>query len=194
MTQPQRSPSAPHVRKPSWVVGGIFALIVVSGAINTSCGGPVGTISNTPAVPETQAAAAAQPVDTTQRIPFGMTFTYDDGVGIGIGEPSGFTPSATAFLPAGTSRAVALRVVVANGSAKPLNLNTVSIQASAGDQAVGRVFDATKGVLAVTQTLPPGTRQVFTVVFGVPVGPADFRVQAQPSMVGYQPVFFTGRI
>jgi len=193
MTQPhhQPPPTRPPARKWPWVVGGIIALLVVIGAIN-SHSGPAGTISSAPApgIP----AAVDQQVDASQHIPFGMMFTYADGVGIGISDPTAYMPSASASVPAGTNRAVALNVTVSNRSAKPLNLIGVNIQASAGDQAVGHVFDFAKGINLATQTLPPGTRQTFTVVFGVPAGSADFRVQAQPGMFGYQPVFFTGRI
>jgi hypothetical protein len=72
----------------------------------------------------------------------------------------------------------------------------VSIQATAGEQAVKQVFDSAKGLDGTpSQTLPPGQRQTFTVAFGLPsAGPTDFRVQINPSMFGYQPVFYTGHV
>jgi hypothetical protein len=191
MTQQQHHPPPSRpARKWPWVFGGFIVLLI---AISAGNSGPAGSVSSAPASSGTQATTVDQ-VDATQHIPFGMVFTYTDGVGIGVGTPTAYTPSASAAVPAGTARAVALKVTVVNGSAKPLNMVGVTIQASAGDQSVGQVFDFAKGINMPTQTLPPGTRQTYTVVFGVPAGAAEFRVQANPALFGYQPVFFTGGI
>lgn len=191
--QRQQPPPSRPARKWPWIFGGFVAFLIALSDINNGHSGPAGPMSSAPTSPGTQAATVDQ-VDATQHIPFGMMFTYTDGVGIGVGTPTAYTPSASAAVPAGTARAVALKVTVVNGSAKPLNLVGVTIQASAGDQAVGQVFDFAKGINMPTQTLPPGTRQTYTAVFGVPAGAAEFRVQADPAILGYQPVFFTGRI
>jgi hypothetical protein len=86
-----------------------------------------------------------------------------------------------------------MRVIVVNGTAKPLNLAGVSVQASAGDQAVQEIIDVEKGIGIQSQTLPPGARQVFTIAFGVPAGHSDFRAQVEPGFFD-QPAFFVGEI
>jgi hypothetical protein len=177
-------------RKLGWTLA-TLALITACAAPTTSAASNDSYSTTWPAAP---AAGDTAPVNTVQQVLFGTTFDYPTGVKVAIGEPQPFVPSPSATRPAGAARAVALKATVTNGSAGPLNLGQVSIQAAAGDEAVQRVFDAAKGVLAATQTLPPGAKQAFTVVFGVPAGGSDFRVQVQPGPVGYQPVFFTGKI
>jgi hypothetical protein len=132
--------------------------------------------------------------DTVQQLTFGQSFTYQDGTTINITLPSRYQPSSTSSTTA--PRSVSMKVTITNGTAKPLNLVLVSIQATAGEQAVEQVFDSAKGLDGTpSQTLPPGQRQTFTVAFGLPyAGPTDFRVQINPSMFGYQPVFYTGHV
>lgn len=88
-----------------------------------------------------------------------------------------------------------MKVTVVNGTAKPLDLIGVSVQATAGDQVAEQVFDSSKGIGgSPSQTLPPGQRQTFTVAFRLPsADPADLRVQANRSLFGYQPVFYMGQ-
>lgn len=199
--QPQQQPprpSPPPRRKWPWLVGGIFVILVIIGIANSGNSGPTGTITGPTSSKQSSAdqpAPAAQPGDASQHIPFGQTFTYQDGTAVGIGAPVSFQPSSSAFLPAGTVRAVAMKVTITNGSAKPLDLGMVRVQASVGDQAVDEVIDTAKGVEGLqSQTLPPGTRQTFTVAFGIPAGHGDFRVQVEPNLFDYQPVFFTGKV
>jgi hypothetical protein len=88
-----------------------------------------------------------------------------------------------------------MKVTVANGSGKPLDLVAVGIQAAANDQAVEQVVDSAKGITGIaTQTLSPGLRQTYTVVFGALAGHSDFGVQVEPGWFSYDPVFFTGKI
>ncbi|MDQ3763041.1 MAG: hypothetical protein M3460_15755 [Actinomycetota bacterium] len=55
-----------------------------------------------------------------------------------------------------------LMVTVTNGTAKPLDLIAVSIQATAGEQEAGQVYDSAKDITGVSsQTLAPGKRQTF---------------------------------
>lgn len=180
------------------MVGSILLLVVIIGIVNSANSGPAGTITGPTSSQQSSAdqpASAAQPRDASQHIPFGQTFTYPDGTAVGIGTPFSYQPSANAFLPAGAVRAVAMKVTITNGTAKPLDLVTVRIQASVNDQAVEQVIDIEKGIEGLqSQTLPPGTRQTFTVVFGIPAGHGDFRVQVEPDLFGYQPVFFTGKV
>ena len=134
------------------------------------------------------------PSDTVQLLTFGQSFTYQDGTMITVAPPTRYQPSSTASTTA--PRSVAMQVTITNGAAKPLNLVLVSMQATAGEQAVEQVFDSAKGLDGTpSQTLPPGQRQTFTVAFGLPsAAPTDLRVQINPSMFGYQPVFYTGHV
>lgn len=134
--------------------------------------------------------------DVLQQLTFGQSFTYEDGTVVAVDPPVPYEASSTAFIAGGAARSVALKVTVTNGAAKPLELVGVSIQATAGEQAVEQVFDSAKSMHGPpSQTLPPGQRQTFTVAFGLPSGErTDFRVQINPSMFGYQPVFYTGQV
>jgi hypothetical protein len=134
------------------------------------------------------------PTEAVNQVAFGQSFTYEDGAIIAVAAPVPYQPSSTSAIGAGSARAVAMSVTVTNGTAKPLSLAGVSLQAAAGDQAAEQIFDSAKGVGMSSQTLPPGKRQTFTVAFGVPSGPTEFRVQATPSWFGYQPVFFVGQV
>jgi hypothetical protein len=66
----------------------------------------------------------------------------------------------------------------------------VRIQASIDDQPSIRASTSEKGIEGLqSQTLPPGTRQTFTVAFGTPAGHGDFRMQVEPVMSDYEPVW-----
>jgi hypothetical protein len=133
--------------------------------------------------------------DAAQHIPFGQSFTYEDGTVVTIAAPTSYQPSSTALVGSGAARAVAMKVTVTNGTVKPLSLALVSIQATAGEQAVEQVFDSAQGIGGTpSQTLPSGKRQTFTVVFGLPPGPTELRVEVHPGLFNYQPVFFTGQM
>jgi hypothetical protein len=113
-----------------------------------------------------------------------------------IDSPTRYQPSSSAFIAGGaTARSVAVKVTVVNGTAKPLDLIGVSVQATAGDQVAQQVFDSAKGIGgSPPQTLPPGQRQTFSVAFGLPsASTTDLRVQVNPSPYGYQPVFYMGQ-
>jgi hypothetical protein len=132
--------------------------------------------------------------DAAQHIPFGQSFTYEDGTVVTIAAPTSYQPSSTALVGSGAARAVAMNVTVTNGTVKPLNLALMSIQATAGEQAVEQVYDTAKSIGGTpSQTLPPGKRQTFTVVFGLPSEPTELRVEVHPGLFSYQPAFFTGQ-
>jgi hypothetical protein len=50
---------------------------------------------------------------------------------------------------------VAIKVTVTNGTAKPLDLTGVSIQATAGEQALEQVFNRAKGPWRATPDATP---------------------------------------
>ena len=149
-------------------------------------GGAAVTGSNRPGI--------SAPTEAVNQVAFGQSFTYEDGTIITIAAPLPYQPSSSAAIGAGSARAVAMRVTVTNGTAKPLSLAGLSLQAAAGDQAAAQIFDLAKGVGMPSQTLPPDKRQTFTVAFGLPAGSTEFRVQASPGWFGYQPVFFVGQV
>jgi hypothetical protein len=173
---------------------GIWAMTIVFGAVDQlgrdlqGIGGSAGAPA---AVSGSQAGDAAP-----QQLTFGQSFTYDDGMMVTIDSPTRYQPSSSAFIAGGeTARSVAVKVTVVNGTAKPLDLIGVSVQATAGDQVAEQVFDSAKGIGgSPSQTLSPGQRQTFTVAFGLPSAEsADLRVQVNPSLFGYQPVFYMGQ-
>ncbi|MCA1677144.1 MAG: hypothetical protein LC799_34850, partial [Actinobacteria bacterium] len=173
---------------------GIWGMTIVFGAVDQlgrDLQGIGGSAGNPAAVSEPQAGDSAP-----QQLTFGQSFTYDDGMVVTIDSPTRYQPSASAFIAGdATTRSVAVKVTVVNGTSKPLDLIGVSVQATAGDQVAEQVFDSVKGVSgSPPQTLPPGQRQTFTVAFGLPsADPTDLRVQVNPSLFGYQPVFYMGQ-
>lgn len=172
------------------VAFGIWGMTIAFGAVDKlgkGLSGHGGAITG-PQRPGLPAAA-----ETVNQTSFGQSFTYEDGTTITVTVPAPYQPSSSAAIGAGSARTVAMKVTVTNGTAKPLNLAGVNIQAAAGDQAAERVFDTAKGVGFAGQTLPPGKRQTFTVAFGLPDGSSELRVQANPSWFGYEPVFFVGQ-
>ncbi|MGH3785863.1 MAG: hypothetical protein ACRDRG_04780 [Pseudonocardiaceae bacterium] len=171
---------------------GIWGMTIVFGAVDDldkALDGQGGVANGDPGVTTPSAG------ETVNQVAFGQAFTYEDGTVIAIGPPAPYKPSSSAAMSPTADRAVAVEVTVTNGTAKPLDLIAVSLQATAGEREAGQVYDSTKGITGVpSQTLPPGKRQTFTVVFELPAGPTELRVQARPGWFGYQPVFFTGQV
>lgn len=170
---------------------GIWGMTILFGAVDklgkdlSGQGGAAVTGSERP--------GASIPTEAVNQVSFGQSFTYEDGIIITVAAPTSYQPSSSAAVGVSLVRAVAMEVTVANGTAKPLDLSTVNLQAAAGDQAGERVFDAAKSVGFAGQTLPPGKRQTFTVAFGFPSESTELRVQVNPSWYGHQPVFFVGQ-
>lgn len=171
---------------------GIWGMTIVFGAVDKigkSLSGQGGI-----AATGSDRLGRSAPTEAINQAAFGQSLTYEDGTIITVAAPVPYQPSSTAAISAASARAVAMRVTVTNGTAKPLSLAGVSLQAATGDQAAEQIFDSAKGVGMPSQTLPPGTRQTFTVAFGVPSVSTEFRVQAIPGWFGYQPVFFVGQV
>jgi hypothetical protein len=120
-------------------------------------GGQGGTISGQQA-----------PSDTVQQLTFGQSFTYQDGTMITVAPPTLYQPSSTASTTA--PRSVSMKITITNGTAKPMDLVLVSIQATAGEQAVEQVFDSAKGLDGTpSQTLPPRMSRIAWNFGGGPV-------------------------
>lgn len=170
-------------------VGLTVLAIIITAVVMNRVSSDVSAVAPSVAAPD---GSRTHPASNSQQ-PFGQTFHYGDGTTIEVDAPAAYQPSNSAYVPSGSARAVSMRVAIVNGTAKPLNLVEVTIQASAGDQAVQEIIDVEKGIGTQSQTLPPGARQVFTIAFGVPAEHSDFRVQVEPGFLD-QPAFYVGKI
>ena len=148
-----------------------------------------GAASSTAAPP-----AAAADGSADHPLPFGKTWAPAGKMAVTIGVPAAYTPSAEAFSPDHSPRAVVMDVTITNVPGAPVvPAMAISIQATAGTSQVQQIEDVGNKVGSPTANILPGKSLTWKVAFGLPAGQVDFTVQVS-TMFGGQTVYFTGKI
>jgi hypothetical protein len=74
-------------------------------------------------------------------LPFGKSYTWDDGVTVTVGKPQKFKPSAYTVVDK-TKRYLRFAVTVVNKSNKPIDLGLTYISVQSGNKQASEVFDS----------------------------------------------------
>ena len=74
-------------------------------------------------------------------LPFGKSYTWDDGVTVTVGKPQKFKPSAYTVVDK-TKRYLRFSVAVVNKSSKPIDLGLAYISVQSGNKQASEVFDS----------------------------------------------------
>lgn len=171
-------------RRSAVVVAGLVAVAVTAGVVALALrGGP------SSAAPDPQPSAAALAGGS---VPFGGTFTYDDGLALTVGAPEAFEPSGSAEAP-GTGTHVRVEVQVENGTAEPFLPATLATVATADGGPAATVWDPELGLelTGPPHAAPAGATTTFELAWTV-VDPQTLRLEITPALLGYEPVVVTG--
>ncbi|NYD86382.1 hypothetical protein [Cellulomonas oligotrophica] len=185
MPAPEPAPGRrPGRRRSAVVVAGLVAVAVTAAVVALALrGGP------SSAAPDPQATAATLAGGS---VPFGGTFTYDDGLALTVGAPEAFEPSASAEAP-GTGTHVRVEVRVDNGTAEPFLPATLATVATADGGPAATVWDPELGLelTGPPHAAPAGATTTFQLGWTV-VDPQSLRLEITPALLGYEPVVVTG--
>ena len=128
--------------------------------------------------------------DSTEPVPFGGTFTWDDDVSVTIGEPSAFTPDEF-YEVEGVSDYVVFDVELTNGTDENFDPSSFSVNVQSGTTEASQVYDTDQLGQSPTTTLLPGRSATFKVAFGV-ADPDDLVMEVSPTFgFDYDSAVFT---
>jgi hypothetical protein len=100
-------------------------------------------------------------------LPFGKSYSWDDGVAVTVGKPKKFTPSEFAVVEK-SKRYVRFTVTVVNKSKTPIDLGLTYISVQSGKQEADHVFDSPTGLNGPPdKKVIKGKEAEFDVGFGV---------------------------
>lgn len=174
----------PRRRRSAVVVAGLVAVAVTAAVVALALrGGP------SSAAPDPQASPAALAGGS---VPFGGTFTYDDGLAVTVGAPEAFAPSPSAETT-GTGTPVRVEVRVDNGTTEPFQPATLATVATADGGPAATVWDPELGLelTGPPHAAPAGATTTFQLAWTV-VDPQSLRLEITPALVGYEPLVVTG--
>jgi hypothetical protein len=124
--------------------------------------------------PSSQPTESERPQQKT--LPFGKSYTWDDGVTVTVGKPKKFKPSAYTVVDK-TKRYLKFTVTVRNKSNKPLDLGLTYISVQSGNKEASEVFDSVSGLRGPPATkVSKGRGSQFEVGFAV-ADPKDVRME-----------------
>jgi hypothetical protein len=107
------------------------------------------------------------PLPEQERLRFGKSYTWDDGVSLTVGKPQRFTPSEFAVVKK-SRRYVKFTVTVVNKSKKPIDLGLTYISVQSDHKEADHVFDFPTGLQGPPDAkVPKGKESQFHVGFGV---------------------------
>jgi hypothetical protein len=109
------------------------------------------------------------------------TFTYADGLVVGVSKAQVYTPGRYA---AGHDNAVGVRldVTVTNNGSKVFDPTLFQVNASYAGQPASQIFDSANGLGVPPQTkLRPGKSITFPVAFSIVDGGGELQIDVQPS-------------
>jgi hypothetical protein len=133
---------------------------------------PASSAAPTPQTPAASprppsAVPSNTPLAEQERLQFGRSYTWDDGVTLTVGKPQSFTPSEFAVVKK-SRRYVKFTVTVVNKSKKPIDLGLTYISVQSDNKEADHVFDFPTGLQGPPDAkVPKGSRSQFRVGFGV---------------------------
>lgn len=169
------------LRLRTWaVVASVVATVLVGAAVWTVLAPAAG---GSAALDPGRATPDALPAGAT---PFGVPFTYADGLVVEVAPPVPFTPSRNAAGGDGNA-AVLLEVTITNGTERTYRASTLEVVAASGGFEAAQVWDPDQAVelSGPTFAVPPGGAVQFRVGFTVQQ-PDDVRLTVVPALYGYE--------
>ena len=155
--------------------------------------------TNTPTATETAPSPTAEPEPEPEVpsvpsvLPFGDTFTYEDGLVLTVGPPEPFEPTEYAVVE-GAKAYVVFEVRVVNGTDAPFDPSATYATVQSGNQEATEIFDSGEPnhLEGPPQTsLLPGREAVWRAGFGV-ADPADIVLEITPSFEHESAIFQGG--
>lgn len=164
-------------------VGALLAVVaVVAGVVAFRILVPGAPAASGQTLPEAQDEVREQPGSV---VGYGQEYTYGDGLGLAVGHPQEYQPSANAT---GVEQGVPTRVqvVVTNRTGESFRPNTLQVTATSGGQEAVAVWDPDQGVALTGPDLsvPVGGSIQFPLAFAA-ADPADLRLEITPALYGY---------
>lgn len=188
----------PAVRRTALTLATLAGLATLAACTMPGSGSPTRTsgAASASASSATPAAAAADG-SAAHPLAFGQTWNPPGKMAITIGAPAPYTPSDSAFNPAGNSaRAVVMDVSVTVPSSAPAAVPAmvISIQATAGDKQVQQIQDTANDIGSPTASIAPGKTLKWKVAFGLSSTKGELTVQVGALVSGAQDIYFTGTV
>jgi hypothetical protein len=116
---------------------------IPTGENRTASAGPASAEPTTQSRPPSPTLTERQ--SRQEPLPFGKSYSWDDGVAVTVGKPKKFTPSEFAVVKK-SKRYVRFTVTVVNKSKKPIDLGLTYISVQSGNQEADHVFDSPTGL------------------------------------------------
>ncbi|WP_051687958.1 DUF308 domain-containing protein [Curtobacterium sp. S6] len=144
------------------IVGVCVFIFVVGSAINDA-----GNISAGDPTPESSTSSSKSKAQDSPH--FGQKYTWDNGLAITVGEPTGFTPSETAYLDDSHGEVPRkFTVTIHNGTDKPVDASMISMQVQSGGRQAGFASDSEQNVTGGGQgKIQPGKDLTYDIGFTV---------------------------
>jgi hypothetical protein len=153
---------------------GVFALVITW--LCSACLAPTGEgPSNTPATGEsrqrssepTQSVTPRKATPQQEKLAFGKTYTWHDGVRMTVGKPQKFQPSKWAVVDS-SKVYVKFTMSVVNKSKKPIDLGLTYISVQSRNKEADQLFDSVSGLKGPPdKKVSKGSASEFEVGFGV---------------------------
>jgi hypothetical protein len=170
---------------------GIWGIVIVFNAVDDLSDSLQGAPVSSGASPG--AGSADAPNGDVQVAAFGGTSSWETGVQVTVQQPKAFRPSSTAA-GADRARAVSFEVNVTNGSDAPLELATMTIQASFNGQPIDQIFDSAKDIGGTPSTsVLPGKSATFSVAYSLDKEPGELQLEVRPGFIADQS-YFSGQV